>query len=37
MGHKEYLSIQLECGAAVFPDDYLHTKVGSIEASKVAR
>ena len=36
IGHKEYLSIKLECGQPVFPDDYMHSQVGSYEASKVA-
>jgi hypothetical protein len=37
IGHKEYLSIKLECGQPVFPDDYHHSEVGNLEACKVAR
>ena len=28
IGHKEYLSIMLECGKPVFPEDYPQTKIG---------
>jgi hypothetical protein len=30
------MSIKLECGQAVFPDDYLHSEAGNCEANKVA-
>lgn len=33
IGHKEYLSLKLECGVPVFPDDYIQTEAGDIEAS----
>ena len=33
IGHKEYLSLMLECGSPVFPDDFLHTAIGDSEAS----
>lgn len=36
IGHKEYLSIKLECGHPVFPDDYLNSQIGAEEANKVA-
>ena len=28
IGHREFLSLKLEAGQAVFPDDYIHTDLG---------
>lgn len=36
IGHKEYLSIMLECGSPVFPEDYHHTAIGDKLASEQA-